>query len=146
MKIVCKFLHEGLTFRVGPNIDTAGVIMEMALVADTYGVVGILKNKTSPALFDSLLAHQQPRSMGPVNRVENEEASVQASPTDAMLAVSAYLLEQEEMFTLYTKRLVMGHCVQFLDLSVLCKVDYFKTIPAFALRQCPSSTCFCAFG
>ena len=131
-------LHKGFKLHIAPDVDTACAVMDLAVAAEAYGVVGILKSETSPALFHAL---EQTRSRCSVNRVEDEKASGLAFIADAMLAAAAYVLEQEEVFTLYTKCLVMDHCVHSSELSVLCKVDYFKMVPAFAFHEYSRALC-----
>jgi hypothetical protein len=132
MTDLCVLLHKGCKLHVAPDVDAACAVMDLAVAAEAYNVVGILKSETSPAMFHAL---EQTRSKFSGNRVEDEKASGLAFIADAMLAAAAYVLEQEEMFTLYTKRMVMDHCVHSSELSVLCKVDYFKMVPTFAFRE-----------
>lgn len=104
MKFLCALLHG---YRLSSDYpDTAGesavfsLLDGLAMVAKKFRAVGYLSDNISPKLLQPF-AKRLSQSEGDQHQ--------RAFDRDAQLAKIAYLLEQEAMLSLFTRRLILDH-------------------------------------
>lgn len=121
---LCLVLHRPLeevrgTIYTGESTGAAAAnIAGLAIVADKYGAVEHLKKDIAPALLKSFMKRKK--------RTQLEFMQT------ANLALAAYLFEQAEAFSLFTRCLIMD---QSKMLSMLMYQDIFDHIPTAAFRE-----------
>lgn len=131
MKFLCALLHG---YRLSSDYpDTVGdpaalsLLDGMAMVAKKFRAVGYLSDNISPKLL-------QPFAKRLSQPARNQEQ--QSFNRDAQLAKIAYLLEQEAMLSLFTRRLILDHCT---PLSYM-KPSIAKTFEPGLLRKSQNLT------
>lgn len=121
---ICFMLHKSfdeVRTHICSNETTGQVVfnvVQMAIVADKYGVVDRLKNEMAPALLEPFAARSGRVGLTIQNICD--------------LAVAAYLFEQHGLFTLFTRCLIVDW--QHL-LSEMSKLRLFTYVPVIALRK-----------
>lgn len=85
------------------------VISNVAILAKKFRVVDSMKEIISP----NLLAPFTKRLLRPHLNQD------QACNHDAMLAMTAYLLEQDELFAVFTRRMILDHCARLSEVHAV---------------------------
>ena len=80
----------------------------LAVVAKKFRAVGYLSDTISPSLLQPF-AKRLPRVA--------QDQKQQSFNRDAQLAKIAYLLEQEAMFSIFTRRMILDHCIPLSQLE-----------------------------
>ena len=115
---LCLVLHGKADKIIGRDDDGALALLRFAQVAKKFRAVEFLK----PVITYSLLAPFVPRV---------SERGNAAFDNLGDLATAAYLLNQEQLFQLFTRRLIMDHC----KLLSTCSDEMFEVIPAKAICE-----------
>jgi hypothetical protein len=97
-------------------------LVEVAAVAHMFGAVGTLKETMAPLLLHSF-KKRAPQSA--------QDQGLKACNRDASLALIAFLLEQEDLFALFTRRMILDHSVRLSTLDA----DILRQLPHLALRK-----------
>ena len=116
MIALCLVLHGRVDKVIGKNDDGSLTLLSLAQAAKDFQAVEFLKPVISPSLLAPFVSRAS-------------ECGKVTYQTDADLATAAYLLDQEQLFKLFTRRLVMDHCNQLSN----CAEDLFDVIPAKAI-------------
>lgn len=114
---LCLVLHGKADKVIEKEDDGTLTLLRFAQVAKKFRAVEFLK----PVVSYSLLAPFVPR----VTELGNT-----GFQTVADLAITACLLDQEQLFQLFTRRLIMDHCDKLSALD-----DLFEVIPAKAICE-----------
>ena len=117
--MLCHALH-GVDSELDQRDDLGSLklLLEFAKAAKGWCMVEYLKTTISPGLLAPFA--QRPS--------ERDDRSFR---TDTDLATIAWMLEQEHLFSLFTRRLLMDHCVPLSE----CTGDFFKVIPTKAICE-----------
>lgn len=115
---VCHVLH-GLNYIKldVPDFQGSLLLLQFAESAKEWGMVEYMKPVISPRLLAPFLQRSTARRTDETFRTATD------------LVTSAYLLDQEELFELFTRRLIMDHCKTLGT----CADDLFDVIPARAI-------------
>lgn len=108
---LCLVLHGKADKVIEKEDDGTLMLLRFAQVAKKFRAVEFLKPAISPKLLEPFVKRAS----------ERDDNSFR---TDTDLATIAYLLDQEQMFSLFTRRLLMDHCKPLSS----CASDLFKTI------------------
>lgn len=111
MKFLCALLHGHRLSSEYPSTDEPAVLSlldGLAVVAKKFRAVGCLSDFISPNLLQPF-EKRQPR---PARDQEQRSFNY-----DAQLAKIAYLLEQEAMFSVFTRRMILDHCLPLSQLD-----------------------------
>ena len=133
MKFLCALLHGHRLSSDYPGTDEPAVLSlldGLAVVAKKFRAVSYLSDTISPNLLQPF-AKRLPRS------VQNQEQ--RSFDRDTQLAKIAYLLEQEAMFSVFTRRMILDHCIPLSQLEP----STAKAFEPLLLRQfkSPQTTC-----
>lgn len=105
MKFLCALLHGHRLSSDYPGTDEPAVLSllgGLAVVAKKFCAVSYLSDTISPNLLQPFAK----RLSGAVRRQCQQNFN-----RDAQLAKIAYLLEQEAMFSAFTRRMILDHCI-----------------------------------
>ena len=122
--ILCVLLHKGVDeacLNIHDKVQAthaATRLARLAIVVDKYAAVDQLEAEEWYALFQPF-----------INRNGEYELDIERTSD---LALAAYLLHQNELFSLFTRRLILDYNKQ---LSMLKHSDFFAYIPIFAIRK-----------
>ena len=111
MRFFCALLHGHRLAHDYPGTDEPAVLSlldGLAVVAKKFRAVGYLSDTISPNLLQPF-AKRLPRVA--------QDQKQQSINHDGQLAKIAYLLEQEAMFSVFTRRMILDHCVPLSQLE-----------------------------
>jgi hypothetical protein len=111
MKFLCALLHGHRLDSEYPGTDEPAVLSlldGLAVVAKKFRAVGYLSDTISPNLLRPF-AERLPRSL--------QDQEQRSFKRDAQLAKIVYLLEQEAMFSVFTRRMILDHCIPLSQLE-----------------------------
>lgn len=111
MRFFCALLHGHRLAHDYPGTDEPAVLSlldGLAVVAKKFRAVGYLSDTISPNLLQPF-AKRLPRVA--------QDQKQQSFNHDGQLAKIAYLLEQEAMFSVFTRRMILDHCVPLSQLE-----------------------------
>ena len=111
MKFLCALLHGHRLSSDYPGTDEPAVLSlldGLAVVAKKFRAVGYLSDAISPNLLQPF-AKRLPRLA--------QDQEQRSFDRDARLAKIAYLLEQEAMFSVFTRRMILDHCLPLSQLD-----------------------------
>lgn len=111
LTFLCHILHGWYDKLEQKDYNGHLTLLDVAQIAEEFRMVEFMKPVISPKLLEPFVQRAS----------ERDDNSFR---TDTDLVVIAYLLDQEQMFGLFTRRLIMDHCK---PLSA-CVSDLFKTI------------------
>jgi hypothetical protein len=124
MAIFCTLLHKSVgdaCLNIYDKVQAtpaATRLARLAIVVDRYAAVDQLDHEDLLTLFDPFMDR-------------NGEYKMDMEKTSD-LAVAAYLLHLGDLFSLFTRRLILDYNKQ---LSMLKYTDFFAYIPTFAIRK-----------
>jgi hypothetical protein len=105
MKFMCALLHGYRLSSDYPGTDEPAVLSlldGLAFVAKEFRAVDYLSDTISPNILQPFLK-RLPRF--------TQDQEQRSFNRDAQLAKIAYLLEQEAMFSVFTRRMILDHCI-----------------------------------
>ncbi|GAB7323968.1 hypothetical protein MBLNU13_g07379t1 [Cladosporium sp. NU13] len=111
MKFLCALLHGHRLRSDYPGTDEPAALSllgDLAVVVKKFHAVSYLSDTISPNLLQPF-AKRLSRSVR-----DDEQRSFNR---DAQLAKIAYLLEQEAMFSVFTRRMILDHCISLSQLE-----------------------------
>ena len=112
MKFLCASLHDYELSSDYPGTNEHAVLSllnGMATVAKRFQAVDYLSKTISPLLLQPFAKHIG----GHIRDQDQEQGNLDR---DAHLAKIAYLLEQEAMFSVFTRRMILDHCIPLSQL------------------------------
>jgi len=111
MKFLCALLHGHRLSPEYPSTDEPAVLAlldGLAVIAKKFRAVGYLADTISPNLLQPFTKR--------LPRVAQDQEQ-RSFDRDARLAKIAYLLEQEAMFSVFTRRMILDHCLPLSQLD-----------------------------
>jgi hypothetical protein len=134
MKFLCALLHGHRLRSDYLGKDEAAVLSlldGLAAVAKKFRAVSYLSDTISPNLL-------QPFAQRLSRSIHDQEQ--RGFDRDAQLAKIAYLLEQEAMFSVFTRRMILDHCIPLSQLEP----STAKAFEPLLLRQFKSPQAICS--
>lgn len=111
MKFLCALMNSHRLSSDYPGTDEPAVLSlpdGLAVLAKKFSAVAYLSDTISPNLLQPF-AKRLPRL--------TQDQEQQSFDRDARLAKIAYSLEQEAMFSVFTRRMILDHCIPLSQLQ-----------------------------
>jgi hypothetical protein len=134
MKFLCTLLHGHRFISEYPGTDEPAVLSlldGLAAMAKKFRAVASLSDTISPYILQPFAKRLSQSILG---------QEQQTFSRDAQLAKISYLLEQEAMFSVFTRRMIVDHCIPLSQLEP----SIAKAFEPLLLREFRSSQIVCS--